>query len=275
MARRKDAGRLAFNSFCLLLSGLGLGWLVGLSVSPVIQTILASLVAVVVSISSALAGLRASDSEGEQDAPQEGEANKPRARRVRRSFPILLDPLPVMSMVVGLACGASVGVYARANGWLAARTNSYVAEWKETGLSAQEITTRVFNSLYPPPAPEEPKVQEPVVTPPSDGQNSGTVQPAPTPGAPQPAQKREKRATTPKPAAGPAVTAERQASFREGVLFAGRLEQCTRLRNADDEDELRREMASSNFDELVRLQRICKNYECLRAGVNKACAKYK
>lgn len=275
MARRKDTRRLAFNSFCLLLSGIGLGWLVGLSVSPVIQTILASLVAIVVSISSALAGLSPSDSDREEGTSPETEAKKPQASKGRRSLSILLNPLPVMCMVIGLACGASVGVYGRANGWLGARTNSYVAEWKETGLSAQEITMRVFNSLYPLPAPEEPEVQEPVGTTPDGGQNSGNVQPTSTPDAPQPIRKREKRAATPKPAAGPAVTAERQAGFRDGVLFAGRLEQCTRLRNADDEDELRREMASSNFDELVRLQRTCPNYECLRAGVNKACAKYK
>lgn len=275
MARSKDLGRLVFNSFCLLMSGLGLGWLVGLSVSPVIQTILASLVAVLVSISSALAGLRPSDYEGKHPAPQEGEANKPRARRVRRSFPVLLDPLPVMSMVIGLACGASVGVYGRANGWLAARTNSYVAEWKGTGLTDQQIMTRVFDSLYPPPMPAETEVQEPTGTNPVGGQDSGTVTPTQTLGTAQLAQKREKRAATSKPVAGPTVTAERPAGFREGVLFAGRLEQCTRLRNAEDEDELRREMASSNFDELVRLQRTCKNYECLRAGVNKACAKYK
>jgi hypothetical protein len=257
------------------MSGLGLGWLVGLSVSPVIQIILASLVAIVVSISSALAGLHPSDSDREQDDSQEVQADKPRAHRSRRSFPFL-DPLPIMSMVIGLACGASVGVYARTNDWLGARNNILVEEWKETGLSAKDITTRVFDHLYPPPTHDESTAQETGADSPAreDSGTSQSTEPAVT--AP-PASGKEKKATASRPApkADPAMEAQHDFRIHTGVLFSVSMEQCTRLRNAEDEDELRREMASSNDDGLVNLARTCKSYECLRAGVIKACAKYK
>lgn len=275
MARRKDTGRLVFNSFCLLMSGLGLGWLVGLSVSPVIQTILASLIAVVVSISSALAGLRPSHSDGEQDDSQEREANKPRAHG-RWTFLFLLDPLPVMSMIIGLACGASVGVYARTNDWLGARTNILVEEWKDTGLSPKDITTRVFDSLYPPPTYTESTAQELGADSHAHQDLSTGQSPEPAGTAP-PARERERKVISSKstPREAPGAGVQRDFSRRTGVLFDVSMEQCMRLRNAEDEDELRREMASSNDDGLISLARTCKSYECLRAGVIKACAKSK
>jgi hypothetical protein len=275
MAPRKNTRRLAFNSICLLLSGFGLGWLVGLSVSPVIQIILASLVAVVVSLSSALAGLRPSESEEEKDDSQGAKSDNTQGRKARRLFPIILDPLPVMTMVIGLACGASVGIYARANGWMSARTNIYVEEWKDTGLTPKEITTRVFDSLYPPPQVVTPGTQDSTPANPQTNQNDSGVQPAQIPATPQTGQQKEKNVGTPKSEQKPTATAERHASYRDTILFTVSSDQCTRLRNAEEEDELRREMASSNDDYLVSLSRTCKSYECLRAGANRACAKYK
>lgn len=270
MARKINIGRLS----CLFLSGLGLGWLVGLSASPVIQTILTSLVAVVVSILSALAGLYPSGSSGEQGEPREAEAGTPRAQRGWKSLPTILDPVPVTSMVLGLALGASVGVYARANDWLAARTNYYVAEWKDTGLSPKEITTRVFDSLYPPPTPSVTAAQEQQGGNVAGGQHGRDAQPTPALVlTDRPAQKRE--STTAEAAAGSVAPAKGQSNHRYGVLFTERLEQCKRLTNADEEDELRREMASSSFDELISLQRTCKSYDCLRDGVSKVCESYK
>lgn len=270
MARKQNTKRLILNSLCLLISGFALGWLVGLSVSPVIQIILTSLVAVIVSISSALAGIRRPDDDAQQGPPENDEPNGRQSRKGRRSFAILLDPLPVTAMVLGLAVGASMGIYARANGWLAARNNIYVAEWKETGLSPKAITLRVFNTLYPPPGPYPPEAEESSDT----NQDSALVEPASI-SASTPVAKGNDNPVTSKRAAESLSGAERQSGFRDGVLFATRLEQCLRLKNAETEDELKREMASSNFDELVRAQRSCGNYQCLRDAVMKACAKYK
>jgi hypothetical protein len=277
MVRRKDTSHLALNCFCLLASGLGLGWLVGLSASPVIQTILASLVAIVVSVTSALAGLHPSDAETDaehEDPPKEGE--DARRKKVKKKLPAMLNPLPVMFMVIGLAGGASVGVYARANDWLGARTNSLVEEWKDTGLSAKEITTRVFDSLYPPPMPTGVETQEPAVAAPSPSPNANANQTTSTAGAPKQAQEREKTAAAvSKPAVRSAPPVRERSNIERGILFTASLDECQRLRNAEGYEELRREMASTNDNGLVSLARTCKSLECLQAGVNKACAKYK
>jgi hypothetical protein len=184
-----------------------------------------------------------------------------------------MNPLPIMCMVVGLACGASVGVYARANGWLSARTNIYVEEWKETGLSAKDITTRVFDSIYPPPEPAATPVQEPTdINPPGDREVSTVPS---TPGAAKSTRKREKGTTLSTPVTKHEVSAERQSSHRDTILFTASLQECMRLRNAEDEDELRREMASGSNNRLANLARSCKSYECLQREVDRACAKYK
>ena len=39
---------LVFHGICLVISGLGIGWLMGLSASPVVATVLASLLTIVV-----------------------------------------------------------------------------------------------------------------------------------------------------------------------------------------------------------------------------------
>jgi hypothetical protein len=258
--------------------------MVGLAVSPVIQTILTSLIAVVVSLSTALAGLRLSNSVEAQDKPTDPAAGETGLRKGRKSLPAMLDPLPVASMVIGLALGASVGLYARTNDWLGARTNSLVAEWKATGLSDQEITRRVFDSLYPTPEPpgdgasgvnaaalaggEGIKTEAGAAATTALGDNTAPkTKPQGSEGGRKPA--------AAKPA-GPrgSATEQGQNQFRHGVLFNVSLDECARLRNAEG-DDLRREMASSNSDGLVSLAKTCKNEECLRAGVNKACAKYR
>ncbi|HWS87219.1 MAG TPA: hypothetical protein VN282_09660 [Pyrinomonadaceae bacterium] len=261
--------------------GLALGWLVGLSVSPVIQTILTSLVAVVVSITSALAGLHAGGQADGEEGPAAAGESEPRGAKSHKSLPVAFDPVPVALMVIGLACGASVGVYARTNDWLGARGKSFAEEWSETGLPPQEITRRVFDTLYPPsPAPgrgAEVTAEEPKQPPPPQqqaaaggGQQSqgdskikkqgGGGAPAGPPPAPRGA------------AFSAAVT---QDPSKRGVLFTVTQEECLRLRNADTEDELRREMASSSSNELTSLAQTCKSFDCLKAGVRRSCANSK
>ena len=274
MARRKNTKHQALNRFCLLVSGLALGWLVGLSASPVIQTILASLIAVVVSITGALAGLSSSDADKESGSSSEATENAPKPSNVQKRLPALLDPMPVMLMVVGLACGASIGIYARTNDWLGARTNSLVEEWKDTGLSSKEITTRVFDSLYPPPTPVKSETQDTANPTPASNPNTNTNQSISPVNTTSPTRERDRSEATSKstrPIPQPPVKNE----VRRGILFTASLEECQRLRNAEDYEELRREMVSTKDNNLVSLAKTCKTLECLQAGVNKACAKYK
>lgn len=125
------------TGLCVIGSGAAIGWLAGLSVSPVIQVTITSLLTVLVSLTSALASINPSGTVA-------SEANRPRWRNLS-----LVSPAPVALLVVALACGASLGAYARSNDWLGASAHRIAEEWKETGLSRTEILLRVFNQRYP------------------------------------------------------------------------------------------------------------------------------
>lgn len=267
MKRKIPKSRQILNLICLLLSGLALGWMVGLSVSPVIQTIIASLMAVVVSVCTTLAGLPREKAEGNEDDSIDSRIKSSRAWR--RDLSEFFNPLPVMLMVVGLSCGASVGVYGRANNWLGARTNVYVEEWKETGLTPKEITTRVFNLFYPSPSSSgENSLNESENFQPTMEKSADNGQPT-IQNKTKPESKKESYG-----APGENQTSKTTNSFRAGILYGAKLEQCARLRNIEDEEELRREMATSD-ERLASLARTCTNIECLRSYVEKVCAKYR
>jgi hypothetical protein len=235
------------KSLCIFVSGLALGWLVGLSISPVIQVVLTSIVSIVVALSSALAGLIREEAE-------------PSAATKFKRLPISsFNPIPIMFMVLGLAIGSSAGIYARSHNWFGTSAPSITSEWKDTGLSEQEISRRVFDSTYPPsPALEAKTTTTQANTPVEELARE---------------QKREGGLTSSKNPQKEGETIQQRAQV--GVLFTDELKQCKRLLNIDEEDELKREMASSSFSEFRRLSRICKTLHCLTSAVNRRCAKYK
>src|SRR5437660_313364 len=82
----------------VLVCGLGLGWLVGLSLSPVLHTVLTSLLTIVVGVVTLLSGLSVAH---EQET-------------VTRPF-YRLNMLPVALLILCLVAGSSLGVLARTN----------------------------------------------------------------------------------------------------------------------------------------------------------------
>jgi len=131
------------NILYLVISGLGVGWIVGLSISPVVHIVLGSILALVVSLASAIAGV-----EKLEEAEEQASAGKtgPIAQKVAR---VRLDPRPIALLVLGLAIGSSIGAYARTNDWLGENPRRVVDRWKGAGLDEAEIRMRLFNDLYP------------------------------------------------------------------------------------------------------------------------------
>jgi len=80
----------------VLVMGLGIGWLAGLSVSPVIATVLASLMGVGAGL---VAGLRGAGSGTGDTASRSGLS--------------VIDARPAAILVLGIALGAPVGILAR------------------------------------------------------------------------------------------------------------------------------------------------------------------
>lgn len=119
---------------CMLLSGLGVGWLIGLSVSPVLHIVVASVIALIVGVTGALMGLSNIGDVKESLLKKISEAN----------------PLPVTLLVIGLGLGASFGVLSRTHNWLGKNSSDIIQEWQRNGLDSLKIATQIFDNLYPP-----------------------------------------------------------------------------------------------------------------------------
>jgi hypothetical protein len=121
--------------------GLGVGWLVGQSLSPVVQGVLTALVGVVTSAACLSRGKDADDAaDGATTAPG-GDKPKPQLR---------ISPALAGSLAIGIAAGAALGVAARTHEWLAPRPDpkptpqETIAQWKEVGLKEEEVAKKLF-----------------------------------------------------------------------------------------------------------------------------------
>ena len=149
----KRVQRGILQGSCLLLSGGGIGWLIGLSVSPVVHIVVASVLAVVGGAVSALAGLEAGGSapgEHADTGPLAGGSGSVFPSSHRRGARHNVTSVPLALFVVGLVSGAAVGIYARTHEWLGADPQRIVQKWRLTGLDDRKIARRLFDQIYPP-----------------------------------------------------------------------------------------------------------------------------
>ena len=98
------------------------------------HTVVGALVALV----GALVGLVA------QETPRDGGADhQPKPRPILASVPAS-SRIAFALFVVGLAAGASAGIWARTHEWLGASPNELVKRWAGDGLSADEVRKKIF-----------------------------------------------------------------------------------------------------------------------------------
>ncbi len=117
----KDGGIRFARAVGIAISGGCVGFLTGLSVSPVAGVVLTSVVAVVVALVSTLAGLS-----GSSPSPNHEEPNS--ARHETRGA---VSALPVTALLLGIVAGVIPGIWTRTHNWLG------VSE-KTTGLGEHE-----------------------------------------------------------------------------------------------------------------------------------------
>lgn len=103
------------NLLALVLCGLSLGWLMGMSVSPVVKDVLTALLAVVTTLLMALAGLSGN---------KQAENDNALIRRLN-SF----DALPVGVFLAFLALGSAGGVFVRTNDLLGPNPTTMAWRW--------------------------------------------------------------------------------------------------------------------------------------------------
>lgn len=89
-----------FNNMSLIIIGLGIGWLVGLSVTPgTTLTVITSIMTVVVLLITVVSGLESKALENEH-------------------LKWKVSPIPIALFVIGLVVGSSLGIYARTHNLL-------------------------------------------------------------------------------------------------------------------------------------------------------------
>src|ERR1043165_525717 len=144
---RRGLALASFYIFCLFISGTGVGWLLGLSVSPVLHIIVASVIALTVGVVGALAGLEGHPKSdvAEKDS-QHSEISIPTNKRS-----VKINPFPITALIIGLVVGACFGVYTRTNELLCADPQRLAQRWNGvSGLDEANIKRRLFDHLYPP-----------------------------------------------------------------------------------------------------------------------------
>ena len=116
------------NTVSLLFCGLSIGWLIGLSISPIIQTIIGSLLAIITSLLTLSFSI------------QEGQIKD----KITDKFGTI-NVLPLALFLVGLSFSATVGIYARTNEWLGVNPESYKRKWEMKDKDASGIIKNLYD----------------------------------------------------------------------------------------------------------------------------------
>jgi tetratricopeptide (TPR) repeat protein len=111
--------------------------LAGLSVSPVIATIITSIIGAVVALISTLSGVKP---QVEIQKDESGSTSSPRWQ---------VNPIPLACLIVGIVAGSVVGIWARNQNWLGTNLQTEVQQWATMGIPEQDIVQRLFEQHYP------------------------------------------------------------------------------------------------------------------------------
>ena len=123
--------------FALVVTGFGIGWLAGLSVSPVVSIVITSVTGVAAAVVTALSGLKEDPAD-------------PKAKERRRLPQIEVWPLAVL--LVGMLIGSTLGILARNNHLFGSDITSEIQKWAAADIPKEAVVDRLFGAtaLYSP-----------------------------------------------------------------------------------------------------------------------------
>ncbi|WP_428331620.1 hypothetical protein [Mucilaginibacter sp.] len=150
--------KLTKASICIGLSGLVIGWLAGLSLSPVIEVVLTSLISLLASSAALLVGMQ-----------KFGENELPEGKGIKSALPVFL-------LILGIGIGAPVGVIARTNMWFGRTVENRISAFTDLGIprdtALKYLKQYEIDQLKAVPAPpkkaEAGKKDEPAARTPND-----------------------------------------------------------------------------------------------------------
>jgi hypothetical protein len=120
--------------FALIVIGLGIGWLTGMSATPVVSIVITALVGAISSVAAIATGIR-------------GYLKK--AKKDSSTGSILIDsasilPVPFAWIVFGIIVGSCFGIYSRTHNWLGMDIYKEVEIWEDLGLEKDFVTKSLF-----------------------------------------------------------------------------------------------------------------------------------
>ena len=111
----------------LFITGTGIGWLVGLSVSPVISNVITVVVGSAAAIIAAASGLE------DKFIPLGSRS---------------LDIFPLTMLIAGLVFGSYLGICTRTYDWLEPSISKEVRTWVSAGIPEEEVVRAMFNARF-------------------------------------------------------------------------------------------------------------------------------
>jgi len=131
---------LIIKGLSLLIIGFGIGWLMGLSVAPVVSGILTTLLTAVMTLVGILSGI-----EGKRgESSETGQVPNLSPRWA-------VNPVPVAILILGILAGSSVGILARTHNWLGGSEDisKEVKTWTDQGLKQSDVAQQLLDAKYP------------------------------------------------------------------------------------------------------------------------------
>ena len=119
------------------VAGLAIGWLMGLSISPITSVVLTSVMG---SLSALLAGFQSMDKIfGSTTSKEDG----------TKGTTYLATVISFSVLAASIAIGAPIGIQARTGNWFGPSPKTLIENWARLGVDRSEVRKRVFNSHFP------------------------------------------------------------------------------------------------------------------------------
>lgn len=137
---KTQRNKTALYYLAIFITGGGIGWLTGLSVSPTISIVITSVTGSAAAIIAAMSGI-----EKNPTNPNQSENNE------KTKIQWDVNPLPLAALVIGLVGGSIFGIYVRNNNLLGSDMDVAIEiqKWSAFGIQKQDVVNRLFDINFP------------------------------------------------------------------------------------------------------------------------------
>ena len=128
--------RLLGNLFGIGITGLGIGWLLGMAVSPVIANVIAIVIGAAATLVAIMGGWRGKEEGTDVPPPLVGQLRS-------------INTWPFALLMVGIIFGSILGLQARSEARFGSSLSYEVKTWTDQGIPKEEVVRRLFEREHP------------------------------------------------------------------------------------------------------------------------------